>query len=56
MSYAGLWAAIGSYIFIEVFRDGYEERKRSHKNMLGCTNVFFRNDELIAVWCFIIGE
>ena len=49
---AGLWYAAGSYIFIECFRDDSNSRKPSTMN---CSHCLFRNDELIAIWCFIIG-
>ena len=55
MAFCGIWYTIGSYIFIECFREGYEEKKNKHENILGCTNMWFHNDELIAIWCFIIG-
>lgn len=55
MTYAGVWYVIGSYIFINIFRKNYEERNHLHVNILSCQHVLFHNDELIAIWCFIIG-
>ena len=53
--FAGIMYTIGSYIFIDCFREGYHEMKMKHINMFECKNVFFRNDELIAIWFFILG-
>ncbi|CAK9252420.1 unnamed protein product [Sphagnum jensenii] len=56
LTVAGIWYTVGSYIFINCFRNDYAEQKAKSVNILHSSSIFCRNDELIGIWCFLIGS